>query len=189
MDGFLSPQQCSALKEELEFAVWRPSLTYERQTNGTYHDVVKSDFRTSETANQQWYTEEMNQTLMGIETRIAEYVPLETVCLEPWQATRYAPNDVLDYHHDSGYWDGHYSGDRVWSFVLYLDTPKRGGGTHFRALDIHVDAMAGRLLYWLNLFPHGGCDHRKIHSGTPVRRGHKTILVTWLRQLPYRARS
>jgi hypothetical protein len=56
---------------------------------------------------------------------------------------------------DAGYWDDHYAGDRILTFLLYLRTSLKGGGTYFRALDTYVDARAGRLLVWENLFPNG----------------------------------
>jgi prolyl 4-hydroxylase len=121
-----------------------------------------------------------------VEDQLARSFELDVADLEWWQATRYPVGGMLGYHLDSGYWDDHYAGDRVATFLLYLTTPLEGGGTHFRALDVLVEAQAGRLLAWNNLFPDGRPNHSMIHAGTPVMAGDKVTLVTWQRQRPFR---
>jgi prolyl 4-hydroxylase len=185
VDGFVSASECNTILSELDFALWRPSLTYTKQQSGAYVNQL-SPFRVSETAHQRWFSHDLNVMLVTIERRLGELVALDRLHLESWQATRYGPGGKFEYHLDSGYWDTHWAGDRTLSFVLYLDTPEGGGGTDFRALDIHVEATAGRLLMWRNLLPTGHADHRMIHSSTPVRAGAKKTLVNWLRQRPFR---
>ena len=82
----------------------------------------------------------------------------------------------FDYHLDVGYWGTHYAGERILTFLLYLNTPLKGGGTHFRALDVNVESKAGRLLVWDNLFPNGNSNHRMIHSATPLLKGKRLPL-------------
>jgi len=185
VDAFLSVKECHSIVAELEFSAWQPSLTYRQRSGGSYHNVL-SPFRVSETAHQQWFSEELTVLVKIIEDRMQSLMAVNLGRLEPWQATRYSPGGRFDYHLDAGYWDAHHAGDRVSTFVLYLDTPSQGGSTHFRALDISVKAKAGRLLVWNNLFANGECDYRMIHCSTPVFKGTKTTLVTWLRQKTYR---
>lgn len=182
LDGFLSNAECSDILRELEFALWRPSLTYQRQNDGQYHDVLNLPFRVSETAFQEWFSSELTDMLERIEKRLQTVVAFELSHLEGWQAISYAPRGHFEYHLDAGYWEGHHAGDRILTFLIYLTTPIKGGSTHFRALEVDVKAKAGRLIIWSNLFLNGFCDHRMIHSGSPLLRGKKTILVTWVRQ-------
>jgi prolyl 4-hydroxylase len=186
LDGFLSRDTCARVLTELDGALWQPSPTYKKQADGSYRNVV-TDFRTSETAHQEWFSAPLKSALAQVERRLGALFDVTAPALEAWQATRYRHRGKFDYHLDAGYWEGHYAGDRILTFLLYLDTPRRGGGTHFRALDVHIEARAGRLLVWHNLFPNGGCDHRMIHSSTPLLAGHKTTLVTWQRQKRYRS--
>lgn len=188
IDAFVSEAWCADILEGLDSAFWQPSLTYQRQANGTYRDVL-TKFRISETAHQQWFNPGLQMKLAQIEKRLARLFDVKTAYLEPWQATDYPLNGKFDYHLDAGYWDDHRAGDRIRTFLLYLTTPAKGGGTHFRAQDIFVDAKAGRLLVWENLFPNGDCNHRMIHSSVPLRRGEKTTLVTWQRQKKFRDSS
>ncbi|SFU78443.1 2OG-Fe(II) oxygenase [Nitrosospira multiformis] len=185
IDNFLSSEQCNLILEELDFALWEPSLTYMPQEDGIRRNILSS-YRVSETAQQKWFSEELQMIVTGIERRIQSLFDLNIANLEYWQATNYPITGSFCYHLDSGYWETHYAGDRILTVLLYLTTPQEGAGTHFRALDIHVEAQAGRLLVWSNLFPNGRCNHRMIHSSVPLLKGKKTTLVTWLRQKNFR---
>lgn len=185
IDGFLSPAECRWILNELKYACWRPSLTYMAQADGLRRDVL-SPLRVSETAQQNLLTDEMQDKLVEIERRLAGLVPMDTAHLETWQATDYPIGGNFYYHMDSGYWDTHPAGDRIYTFLLYLTTPERGGGTDFRALGRRVGAKAGKLVLWNNLFPNGDSNHRMIHSSMPLLKGRKTTLVTWLRQKRFR---
>lgn len=185
IDGFLSPTECRWILNELKYACWRPSLTYMEQADGVRRDVL-SPLRVSETAQQSLLTDDMLEKLVEIERRMSGVVEMDTSHLETWQATDYPPGGNFYYHMDSGYWDTHPAGDRIYTFLLYLTTPERGGGTDFRALGRRVRAKAGKLVVWNNLFANGDSNHRMIHSSMPLLKGRKTTLVTWLRQKRFR---
>lgn len=185
IDGFLSPTECQWILNELRYACWRPSLTYMEQDDGVRRDVL-SPLRVSETAQQSLLTDDMLDKLVEIERRLAGLVEMDRSHLETWQATDYPLGGNFYYHMDSGYWDTHPAGDRIYTFLLYLTTPERGGGTDFRALGQRVRAKAGKLVIWNNLFANGDSNHRMIHSSMPLLKGRKTTLVTWLRQKRFR---
>lgn len=185
IERFLSTEECQAILDELDFALWRPSLTYMLQGDGTRRDVL-SPYRTSKTAQQKWFSDELQEMIGAVERRLEALFGLEVARLEYWQGTDYPPDGGFYYHLDSGYWETHYAGDRILTLLLYLTTPLQGGGTRFRALDIEVRAEAGMLLVWNNLFPNGNCNHRMIHSSIPLQAGRKTTLITWLRQKKFR---
>jgi prolyl 4-hydroxylase len=185
IDGFLTPQDCAYLRDELTISFWEPSLTYQQQPDGVYQNRLLP-FRVSESAQQFWFSDGALGALDRIEQRLESIFRLEASYLEEWQATRYARHGKFDYHLDAGYWNDHHAGDRIFTFVLNLDNATKGGGTHFRALDVYVEARAGRLLVWQNLFASGDADHRMIHSSAPLLKGKKTTLITWLRQKRFR---
>ncbi len=185
IDGFLSGDECREILQELDFAFWRPSLTYTKQPDGKYLDLL-CPLRVSRTAHIYWFTSELRALMDKVDRRLQQEFGVDPVCLEDWQATDYAPGGKFDYHLDAGYWADHYAGDRILTFLLYLNTPLKGGATSFRALDQTVQPKEGRLLVWRNLFPDGSPDARMIHSGTPLIKGRKTTLVSWQRQRPYR---
>lgn len=184
-DRFLSLAACARILDELEFTLWRPSLTYLQMPDGSRRDVL-SPLRVSRTAQQSWFSDELQVMLRGIERRLCRRFGCVSSDLESWQATDYPRGGGFYYHLDAGYWDDHFAGDRMLTFLIYLTTPTRGGGTHFRALDQRVTAQAGRLVVWNNLFDDGRANYGMVHSSVPLRGGHKTTLVSWLRQRPFR---
>lgn len=186
VEDFISRHECRLILQELEFAVWRPSLTYMLQEDGTRRDVL-SPLRVSETAQQKWFSDDLQEMLTLIEGRLQTLVDLEVANMEFWQATTYPNNGMFYYHLDAGYWDNHYAADRILTFLLYLTTPRKGGGTHFRALDKGIEAKSGRLVIWNNLFANGNCNHQMIHSSVPLLKGTKITLITWLRQKAFRS--
>lgn len=187
-DNFLSASECEQALEELDSSFWQPSLTYTPDENQVYHDIL-TDFRKSETAQQSWFGKKLNKWLQKVESRLQNLYPLNPIHLENWQATRYPKKGMFDYHVDAGYWKDHHAGERIYTFLLYLTSPEKGGGTHFRALDKYVDAKAGRLLVWNNLFENGEANHQMIHSSTPLLKGEKITLVTWLRVKPFKIQN
>jgi hypothetical protein len=128
--------------------------TYQRQADGSYLNRLTL-FRVSGTAHEEWFSSELKAILRRVEKRLHRLFGADPAHLESWQATNYCRQGKFDYHLDAGYWDDHYAGDRILTFLLYLRTSLKGGGTYFRALDTYVDARAGRLLVWENLFPNG----------------------------------
>jgi len=179
-DGFVSTSDCARILEELEAAFWQRSLTYTQQHNTTYKNTLTT-FRVSQTAHQEWFGTQLNFILAQIDERLNALLGISPDHLEPWQATKYSVGGKFDYHHDAGYWADDDAGERMLTLLINLMTPKKGGGTHFRALDVYVEAKEGRLLVWNNLFPNGNCNYSMIHSSTPVERGKKVTLVTWER--------
>ncbi|MEM9809625.1 MAG: 2OG-Fe(II) oxygenase [Pseudomonadota bacterium] len=75
-------------------------------------------------------------------------------------------------------------GQRTWTFMIYLNTVKEGGGTRFPAIDHTFTAKAGRALFWNNLNPDGTLNPLTIHAGLPVKKGKKVIATKWFREAP-----
>lgn len=181
IDGFLREETCSKLLDELAITVWKPSLVVHRRPRGELLHTMEHS-RRSETAHERWFSAEPKRVLRRVERRLESLLGPEIGVYEQWQATRYRHGDTFEDHFDAGHWSGEPYGERARTVVIYLNDPSRGAGTRFRKLGLEVDAKRGRLLTWGNLLPNGERDPRMMHAGLPVRRGFKTILVTWIRQ-------
>jgi prolyl 4-hydroxylase len=182
---FLTTAECEFVLRELEFVHWRHSHLISHGPEGQERAFI-SPRRVSETANQEWFTDDLDAFIRDIEIRLMCITPFDASHLEYWQATRYSVGGELDHHLDAGYWTNHYARERKLTFLIYLTTPLRGGSTYFRALDRDVKAVAGRMIVWNNLFEDGRPNHKTIHCGSPLELGEKVTLVTWLRQRPFR---
>ena len=181
LDNFIKVEECSAILSELQFCYWEPSTVIHRAYDGL-RTQLRTDFRSSSTTDQEWFGERLQSLISSVERRLRLEFHARSSHLEKWQATRYGRGGRFDYHLDCGFWEESNAGERIATYLLYLDTPAMGGETHFRALDRIVEARAGRLLAWSNLLPGGGCNSAMIHSGLKVKKGSKTILVTWERE-------
>lgn len=115
------------------------------------------------------------------------------------------------------YQDGHFSyhfdalsdsdavegfGNRVSTFMIYLEANVIGGGTHFPLLDTRLNSddrreiidcsgdrngttfrpIPGNALFWMNVQGDGRRHPATIHAGLPVKSGVKTIWNIWLWQ-------
>uniref|UniRef100_A0A914X137 Fe2OG dioxygenase domain-containing protein n=1 Tax=Plectus sambesii TaxID=2011161 RepID=A0A914X137_9BILA len=73
-------------------------------------------------------------------------------------------------------------GNRLATFMFYVDVPSAGGGTLFPQLNLTVNADAGDAILWFNIFPNGTNDYDTIHGACPVVHGSKKVATMWIRQ-------
>ena len=72
-------------------------------------------------------------------------------------------------------------GNRVWSFLVYLNEGFEGGGTHFPEYELTVEPEMGKGVLWRNTLD-GKLLKNSIHAGMPVTKGTKWIFITWIRE-------
>lgn len=181
IDAFVPVTECARILAEAELGIWIGS-----DVEGEVDWGAGGSGRTSQSlvlggGFGPWAT----RWLRRIEQKLHDRLHVDPQCLEPWQMTRYRRGEAYDYHLDCGAWKRHPSGERARSIMLVLEQPACGGATHFRAQALTIRPRVGRLVVWRNLLPGGACNHAMIHSGRPVWRGRKTILITWERQRRY----
>lgn len=76
-------------------------------------------------------------------------------------------------------------GQRVASFLMYLNTPAAGGATIFPTAEIKVQPIKGDALLFFDCQLDGEVDSLTFHGGAPVLRGEKWLATRWLRQFPF----
>lgn len=74
------------------------------------------------------------------------------------------------------------SGDRMATFMLYLNDVEAGGNTAFYNNDVAIIPKAGTGVFWYNLKRNGEYDRRMDHGGCPVLLGSKWVAVKWMRE-------
>jgi prolyl 4-hydroxylase len=181
IDNFLRASVCQRINGELEYCFWTRSKVVLRRPNDRIEDVESSS-RLSETAHEYFFTRQLTRMVRGIENRVSRKLGEPVDRFEAWQATRYGPGGAFNYHFDCGHWSRETAGDRKFTILIYVKSPRRGGSTHFRDLDLSVAPAAGRLLMWRNLQDDGSRNDAMIHSSVPVEQGTKITLVTWIRE-------
>lgn len=76
------------------------------------------------------------------------------------------------------------NGQRVITFLIYLNDDYTGGETAFPRLGIEHKGRAGEGLYFVNSLPDGAPDLRTLHAGKPPRTGEKWIVSQFIRNRP-----
>lgn len=77
------------------------------------------------------------------------------------------------------------SGQRTWTFMIYLNDVDAGGATRFKAIGKTFQPEAGKLLCWNNARPDGSVNPNTLHHGMKVRAGLKYVITKWYRERPW----
>jgi prolyl 4-hydroxylase len=146
-------------------------------------------FRTSETCD---LSAEL-RAVQKIETLLAELSGIDPAFGEPLQGQRYAIGQEFKPHTDYFAPGGRdfakfctLSGNRTWTFMIYLNDVAAGGATRFKLLDKIFQPETGKLLCWNNRLPDGGINPATLHHGMKVRQGVKYVITKWYREKPWR---
>ncbi|XP_023346532.1 prolyl 4-hydroxylase subunit alpha-2 [Eurytemora carolleeae] len=75
-----------------------------------------------------------------------------------------------------------YIGDRLATWMFYLNEVGEGGRTVFPRLKAGVKPEAGAAVFWYNLVGSGDADHRTLHGACPVLYGTKWVANKWIRE-------
>jgi prolyl 4-hydroxylase len=75
-------------------------------------------------------------------------------------------------------------GQRLYTFVTYLNEDFEGGATSFLDLGLTYKGKTGDALIWANVLPNGEPDAGTLHAGLPPTAGRKWILSQWIRDRP-----
>ncbi|HEX2762601.1 MAG TPA: 2OG-Fe(II) oxygenase [Allosphingosinicella sp.] len=123
-----------------------------------------------------------------LRARIAATSNLPVPVFETPQVMRYAVGQAFHPHYD--YLDPNEPGDRaqlqrrgqrIATFLLYLNDDFEGGETAFPAIGLSHRGRKGDGLLFANVDDRGAPEPKALHAGTPPTRGEKWILSQWVR--------
>ncbi len=146
-------------------------------------------FRTSETCD----LDAALVPVQRIEAMITDLSGIDPAYGEPLQGQRYAQGQEFKAHTDYFTPGGRdyerycaLSGNRTWTFMIYLGDVAAGGATRFKLLDKTVQPEAGKLLCWNNRLADGAVNPATLHHGMKVRKGVKYVITKWYREREWR---
>jgi len=126
--------------------------------------------------------------MVAVRARIAAAVGAPVDRLEPAQVLHYAPGQQFDRHHDfldpdvAGYAvELAARGQRVATFLIYLNAGFEGGATEFPVVGVTYKGRPGDGLRFANVDPAGKPDPRTLHAGLPPLSGEKWLFSQWIR--------
>jgi prolyl 4-hydroxylase len=180
LDGFLTPESCDWLiaraRPHLERAkVYDPSTGPEAspiRTNTEFHiGTFDSDL-----------------IVMLLQHRIAALTGLSPLGMEACTILHYSPGEEFRRHHD--FFDTSTpdnarivaaEGQRVLTFLVYLNEDYTGGETEFPYLRQRFRGRKGDAMMFWNVAPDFSPDLRTLHAGLPVISGEKWLFSQWIR--------
>tara|TARA_R100000278_G_C5474160_1_gene165671 strand:- start:1433 stop:2047 length:615 start_codon:yes stop_codon:yes gene_type:complete len=141
-----------------------------------------SEARTSYTSN----LIANDPTVETLHKRIAKYLGQPLHKGESLQGQRYEKGQYFRTHKD--YFEGDTydknclsSGNRTYTFMLYLNDNFDGGTTNFPYLKKEIKPVACKAVVWNNL-QNGHPNEYMQHSGEEVKSGVKYIITSWWRE-------
>lgn len=179
--SFLNAEVCAWLIERS-----RPRLVRARVYDvGSKADVV-SDTRTNSSAG--FNLMETDLVHLMVQTRIAAASGLPISNMEGATVLHYDVGQEIENHYDfvdpsiPNYADEvRTRGERVVTFLVYLNEEYEAGETDFPRLDVRHKGRRGEGLSFANALPSGEPDLRSWHAGRPPRGGEKWILSQFIR--------
>jgi prolyl 4-hydroxylase len=109
---------------------------------------------------------------------------------EPTQGQIYLESQYFNYHND--YFEGDSytnhclsSGQRTWTFMIYLNDVEEGGETEFPRIEQKISPKKGTAVVWKNSDGNGSENPASHHSGLAVVKGKKIIITKWFREKVY----
>ncbi len=176
---FLNDQECASLVARID-RDRRPSTIAD--ANGDHY------FRTSETCDLPMQEPE----IVALDEKISAIAGIDRQFGEPIQGQRYEPGQEFKSHTD--YFDPHgadfqrycnISGQRTWTFMVYLNDVEAGGATRFKVIDKIIQPEKGKLVCWNNRRPDGSVNPATLHHAMKVRKGLKYVITKWYRERPW----
>jgi hypothetical protein len=76
------------------------------------------------------------------------------------------------------------NGQRILTFLVYLNDDYEGGKTEMPKLGISHKGQKGEGLFLVNSLPNGDPDRRTLHAGRPPTRGEKWVVSQFMRDRP-----
>ena len=180
-DGFASPAVCDWLIQ-LARPRLKPATTYDRATGVK----LQESGRTSSDCH--LILPHGDLVLLLVRARLANLIRLPLTHLEISTILHYAPGQEFMPHYDflddtrPGYAQQiAQDGQRIFTFLIYLNEGFEGGETHFPLIGLRHKGRIGDALFFWNVKPTGAVDRDTLHAGLPPRTGEKWLFSQWVR--------
>ena len=181
IENFATPEECDWLMARAQGRLG-PAKVLDQQTGRekTHPDRTNKAIELDPVA--------MDVVIQVIRARIAAATNLPLPVFEPAQIMHYSVGEEFRPHYDflTGEAEGWAAqleryGQRIATFLLYLNDDFEGGETEFPSIGISHRGGKGDALFFANVDPAGAPDRKTLHAGRPPASGQKWILSQWIR--------
>lgn len=181
IEGFFAPEVCDWIVERSREKLG-PAMIWDVESGAGKVDPSRTNSAAELRLN------DMDVVLAVERARISAATRLPEPVFETPQVMRYTVGQQFRVHHD--YLDparpGHaldiqQRGQRIGTFLVYLNDDFDGGETEFPKAGISFRGRKGDALLFANVSRTNQPDPRSIHAGKPPTSGEKWILSQWIR--------
>lgn len=159
-----------------------PALIWDRDEDRGTIDPVRSN------SAAELRLTDMDVVLALLRARMSLATRLPETIFETPQAMHYSVGQQFRLHHDyldrqipAQAIDIQRRGQRIATFLLYLNDDYQGGETDFPQAGVSFRGKKGDALFFTNVSRSGEPDPRSTHAGRPPSAGEKWILSQWIR--------
>lgn len=179
IEGFANAAECSWLIDRARLRLGRATVI---TLSGT-QDVDEGRSNSST----EFLVQDMDVVLEVIRTRISSATRIPVPVFEPTQILHYAVGQEFKPHFDfldpanPAYREQLQQGQRLATFLIYLNDEFEGGETQFPDVGIQFRGKRGDAIFWANVDNQGKPDLKTRHAGLPPTSGEKWVLSQWIR--------
>jgi len=179
IEGFATAPECDWLMERAR----------DRLVRATIIDVT-GDHRIDpgrSNTGKEFLVHDMDLVLEMMRCRISAATRIPVPVFEPTQILHYEVGEEFQPHHDfldpanPNHREQLRAGQRIATFLLYLNDAFEGGETDFPAARVRYRGRTGDAVFFANVGLDGKPDPRTLHAGRPPTSGEKWILSQWIR--------
>lgn len=179
--AFASPAECRWIVNRLGHKV-APAMVWDTRSGTSRVDPARTNYAV------ELQIADLDVVIAAVRARIAAVTRLPLPVFERPQVLRYAAGQQFRPHHDfldpeqrGQAEDIARSGQRIATFLLYLNNDYGGGETTFPTAGLSFRGGTGDALFFANVLPNGACDPLTLHAGLPPVSGEKWVFSQWIR--------
>ncbi len=179
--GFVTPEVCAWLKQHMRKFL-QPAKIY----SADHHGHVADQMRTNSIGPMHLGTIDFVNVM--VQYRISAVTQIPVSNFDGPTALRYEVGQEIKDHYDYINPDiDNYQheiqtrGERLVTFLVYVDDDFDGGETDFPRLDVSHKGSVGDGLMFVNVLQDRTPDPRSVHAGRPPTRGEKWLLSQFVR--------
>ncbi len=181
VEGFLPPAVCDWLIARAQ-PLLAPASVYDPDSGTARHEQARSNSAV------EFNIINADVVMMLVRGRIGVSTHLPTAAMEPLQVLHYQVGERFEPHFDfldpavEAYArDAATRGQRLATFLIYLNDDYEGGETEFPIVSLRHKGRKGDALYFANVDDAGQPDRRTLHAGSAPTAGVKWLLSQWVR--------
>lgn len=180
--GFLSKDECESLILYATRKGLEKSMTWDSEADGGERIEYKN--RDSE---QTWIPLGENIIVDRIKEYVSKITGLPLTYQEDMQIARYKPNGKFVAHHDACQKNSpscknmnHNLGQRIYTFLIYLNDDFIGGNTVFSNINQTIIPKQGQAVLFRNVDENDEIIEESLHEAQTVESGEKWIANVWV---------